>query len=116
MTPRLCVASACFMFAATGLGPALAQTADSGPLADASLFAHPVGEEALNAYRGGAQVHSDMVLAGTTAENSARNVSTGSNAIDGGSFQNMSGLPVVIQNSGANVLIQNAVILNVQMN
>ena len=51
----------------------------------------------------------------TTADNSARNVTTGENTIGTGSFSNMSGLPIVIQNSGANVLIQNAVILNVQM-
>jgi hypothetical protein len=120
MTKRLRLAGACLVACLVGAAPAFAQTASPGPTpgpaADAELFASPVGEDTLVAYRGGAQVHNDMVLAGTTAENSARNVSTGSNAIDGGSFQNMSGLPVVIQNSGANVLIQNAVILNVQMN
>ncbi len=120
MTIRLRLAGACLVICTAGSLPAFAQTAESGAspgaAADAPLFANPVGEDTLVAFRGGAQVHNDMVLAGTTAENSARNVSTGSNAIDGGSFQNMSGLPVVIQNSGANVLIQNAVILNVQMN
>jgi len=116
MTPRLCLAAgACLLFC--GAGAALADTAgDAASAAPPGLFAQPVGEDTLTAYRGGAQTHNDMLLAGTTADNSARNVSTGSNAIDGGSFQNMSGLPVVIQNSGANVLIQNAVILNVQMN
>jgi hypothetical protein len=120
MTKRLRLAGACLVVCLVGAAPTFAQTASPGTTpglaADAELFANPVGEDTLVAYRGGAQVHNDMVLAGTTAENSARNVSTGSNAIDGGSFQNMSGLPVVIQNSGANVLIQNAVILNVQMN
>ena len=120
MTKRLRLAGACLVPCLVGAAPAFAQAArpgpTPGPVAGARLFANPVGEDTLVAYRGGAQVHNDMVLAGTTAENSARNVSTGSNAIDGGSFQNMSGLPVVIQNSGANVLIQNAVILNVQMN
>jgi len=57
-----------------------------------------------------------MELSGVTADNSARNVTTGSNAISSGSFANMNGLPVVIQNTGANVLIQNAVILHLQMN
>ena len=116
MTTRLRLAGACLVVCAAGVMPAFAQTENPGSPADVVLFANPVGEEALGGYRGGAQVHNDMVLAGTTADNTARNVSTGSNAIDGGSFQNMSGLPVVIQNSGANVLIQNAVILNVQMN
>ncbi|MDM0044198.1 hypothetical protein QTH91_06865 [Variovorax dokdonensis] len=116
MTQRLRSTGACLVILAAGIVPAFAQTSGAGLAADAPMFANPVGEDTLVAYRGGAQVHNDMVLSGTTAENSARNVSTGSNAIDGGSFQNMSGLPVVIQNSGANVLIQNAVILNVQMN
>jgi len=31
-----------------------------------------------------------------------------------GSFINASGIPTVIQNSGANVLIQNATIINIQ--
>ena len=57
-----------------------------------------------------------MNLSGTTANNSATDVLTGTNTISAGAFANMSGLPVVIQNSGANVLIQNAVILNLQMN
>jgi hypothetical protein len=35
--------------------------------------------------------------------------------IDAGSFANMSGIPVVIQNTGANVLIQNSTVVNLQM-
>lgn len=71
----------------------------------------------LDKYRGGSQiVRNDMTLTGTTADNTAQHVTTGSNAISSGAFANMSGIPVVIQNSGANVLIQNAVILHLQMN
>jgi len=81
-----------------------------------AFVATPVDSEKLASYRGGAEVvRNDMTLNGTTANNSARNVETGDNTISSGSFANMSGLPVVIQNSGANVLIQNAVILNVEM-
>jgi hypothetical protein len=61
-------------------------------------------------------VSNDMTLNGTTSNNSARNVNTGENTISAGSFANMAGLPIVVQNTGANVLIQNAVILHVQMN
>ena len=83
----------------------------------AAFVATPVDSATLDGYRGGAEVvRNDMTLNGTTASNSARNVETGDNTISSGSFANMSGLPVVIQNSGANVLIQNAVIVNVQMN
>lgn len=79
-------------------------------------FARPVATSALEAYRGGTSiVNNDMQLSGTTAGNTAINVATGTNAISAGAFSNMSGLPVVIQNSGANVLIQNAVILNLQI-
>ena len=56
----------------------------------------------------------DTRLNGDVANNSAFNVQTGSNSIDSGSFANMSGIPVVIQNSGANVLIQNATVINLQ--
>ena len=79
-------------------------------------FDHPVATASLETHRGGTQVFNDMQLAGTTAGNTATGVVTGANAISAGAFANMSGLPVVIQNSGANVLIQNAIILNLQMN
>ena len=52
-------------------------------------------------------------LGGVVSGNSASNIVTGSNSIDTGSFANMSGIPVVIQNTGANVLIQSATIVNV---
>ena len=84
--------------ALAGFGPAL----DSDNLAD---------------FRGGSELaSSEMRLTGTTADNSATNVVTGANSISAGSFANMSGIPVVIQNSGANVLIQNATIVNLQLN
>ena len=80
-------------------------------------FDKPVAATKLAGFRGGTDiVSSDMRLSGTTASNTATNVATGTNAISAGSFSNMSGLPIVIQNTGANVLIQNAVILNLQMN
>jgi len=115
---------------ATGFALALpvqvmAQTSSAEPAAtitsphsdSGSGFDKPVQADKLADYRGGtALVSSDMQLSGTTANNTAVNVATGTNAISAGSFSNMSGLPIVIQNTGANVLIQNAVILNLQMN
>lgn len=121
MKVRQSLACACFaLIGAAGASPALAQAATSGdptPQADAAnaVFANPVATEELSTVRGGAQVRNSMTLDGVTADNSAYEVNTGSNTIGQGSFANMSGLPIVIQNSGANVLIQNAVILNVQM-
>lgn len=70
----------------------------------------------LNGYRGGADLHiSDMKVDGVVGNNQAYNLVTGANVIAQGSFSGASGLPMVIQNSGNNVLIQNATILNLQM-
>jgi hypothetical protein len=71
--------------------------------------------DALDAQRGGTDtVNNNMNLDGGVHDNVAHNVVTGANSIDAGSFANMSGIPTVIQNSGANVLIQNATIINLQ--
>ncbi|OOG46916.1 hypothetical protein B0E50_13250 [Rhodanobacter sp. C01] len=63
---------------------------------------------------GGTQVSEKMTLNGTVSNNSADHVVTGANAISGNSFSGAAGLPMVIQNTGNNVLIQNATIVNVQ--
>jgi hypothetical protein len=85
--------------------------------APSAFVATAVDTATLDTYRGGStQVRNDMTLTGTTADNTAQHVNTGNNAISAGAFANMNGMPVVIQNSGANVLIQNAVIVHVQMN
>jgi len=98
------------------LGMLLTAQAQAESVAGQMGFAKPVDVSALEAYRGGSEhVVSEMTLNGTTAGNTANHVATGSNAISSGSFSGMSGLPVVIQNTGANVLIQNAVIVNLQM-
>jgi len=76
----------------------------------------PEQDERLEQMRGGSDAPwSDMKLAGTVANNSAVNVVTGANIVTDGAFSNASGMPMVIQNSGANVLIQNATIVNVQI-
>ena len=56
-----------------------------------------------------------MRLNGAVSGNTALNVASGMNSISSGSFSNAAGLPVAIQNSGANVLIQNATIINIQL-
>lgn len=95
--------------------PALAQTSASAGASSAVSFGYPVSANALAGHRGGDLTLTDTKLSGVTADNSANQVVTGTNAIGGGSFANLSGIPVVIQNTGANVLIQNAVTLNLQM-
>ena len=75
----------------------------------------PIAPDALAAKRGGDGVFNDQQLKGMVANNSASNITTGTNVISEGAFSNSVGLPTVIQNSGNNVLIQNATIVNVQI-
>ncbi|WP_454765691.1 hypothetical protein [Cupriavidus campinensis] len=106
--------------AATAVAGAVASVAAATPDAapKKNLFgtmARAVGSDKLETVRGGAElVVNDMRLHGTVADNAAINTLSGSNIVSDGAFSNASGLPTVIQNSGSNVLIQNATILNVQ--
>jgi hypothetical protein len=78
-------------------------------------FGQPADLGKLEQSRGGTDTtHNTANLDGVVSGNSATNVVTGNNIIDAGAFANMSGIPVVIQNSGANVLIQSSTIVNVQ--
>ena len=78
-------------------------------------FSTPVEIPQLETYRGGAvnAQFTDQQLTATVSNNVASHLSTGSNTISEGSFSGMTGLPMVIQNTGNNVLIQNATVLNV---
>lgn len=79
-------------------------------------FGAPMESSHLESYRGGFDlVKNDMKLMGTVANNSAEHVWSGNNVIADGAFSNATGFPMVVQNSGSNVLIQNATIVNVQM-
>jgi hypothetical protein len=81
-----------------------------------TLFGAPLAADRLAALRGGTDtVSNEAGLSGLVSGNAATHVSTGANIIDGASFANASGIPVVIQNSGANVLIQNSTIVNLQL-
>jgi hypothetical protein len=63
---------------------------------------------------GGTLIQQNTSLDGTVSNNSADHVVTGDNIITGGSMAGATGFPTVIQNSGNNVLIQNATVLNVE--
>lgn len=81
-----------------GLGPALA-------------------EETLQALRGGDSVElnvADVDNGGTVEGNTAVGTVGGTNIVTGGAFGNAAGINTVIQNSGANVLIQNGTAINVR--
>lgn len=73
-----------------------------------------ISADSLDQYRGGTAITSEAVSNGLLQDATATNIATGNNSIAGGAFANTFGLPIVIQNSGANVLIQNSTIVNVQ--
>jgi hypothetical protein len=75
----------------------------------------PVTAAVLATKRGGDRVFNDAQLKGVVSDNQATNVVTGMNVISDGAFAGSAGLSTVIQNSGNNVLIQNATIVNVQL-
>ncbi|HEX2540204.1 MAG TPA: hypothetical protein VHM00_03875 [Caldimonas sp.] len=79
------------------------------------LALKPVDPKTLSGRRGGADVLNDMKLRGVVSDNRAVNVTTGNNVISDGAFAGTTGLPMVVQNTGNNVLIQNATIVNVQV-
>lgn len=103
--------------AATGVvEPASAQaTSDRRDDRD-PLAANVIDDATLATSRGGSDSHLDQNNStGTVQGNVATNLTTGSNTISQSAFSNTSGIPMVIQNSGNNVLIQNSTILNLQL-
>jgi hypothetical protein len=75
----------------------------------------PVSLDLLAAKRGGDRVSNDAQLKGVVSDNQVTNATTGTNVISDGAFTGSAGLSTVIQNSGNNVLIQSATIVNVQV-
>jgi hypothetical protein len=99
------------------IGASLASTPVVAEEKRAAVFRKPVPTNALAEKRGGAEFKSVTNLNdvhGTVENNSATNVVTGNNTISS-SFAGAAGVPMVIQNTGNNVLIQNATIVNVQV-
>jgi hypothetical protein len=76
----------------------------------------PVTASALDAQRGGDETRVDNIIrvSGDVSNNSAHDVVTGANNIQDGSFNDARGIFSVVQNTGANVLIQSATIVNVE--
>jgi hypothetical protein len=96
---------------ASAVEKAPARRNDAGDSLEASVLSDSVLAE----QRGGAETHNQNNVAGTVTDNVASQLTTGSNTISENSFSNSSGIPIVIQNSGNNVLIQNSTILNLQL-
>ncbi|MES2759088.1 MAG: hypothetical protein V4693_17080 [Pseudomonadota bacterium] len=124
------VSTSCALLLAAALAaPAAARTADPAS-AERAPPAQPTpappqhqrlgvaaADELLDGTRGGnGTTDIDMRLTGSVSGNSATNVSSGANVITNGAFANMAGIPLVVQNTGANVLIQSATVINLRMN
>lgn len=84
-----------------------------------SSWGSPIPTAQLDAQRGGTGTNPLTInLNDVKAElndNVAYNNVTGHNSIGGNAFAGASGLPVVMQNTGNNVIMQSAVILNLMM-
>ena len=103
------IAGSVLLSAAIAVVPARA----AEPAAD---FGAPIDAVALDAQRGGTDLHiNQMNLNGTSSDNTATNDVTGGNSISQGAFAGSSGVPMVVQNSGNNVVIQNSTIINVNL-
>lgn len=81
-----------------------------------NAFGSPVADAELAHHRGGHAVTINLQqLEANLTNNQATGNLTGANLISGNAFAGTSGIPTVIQNTGNNVIIQNATILNVQV-
>lgn len=95
---------------------AWAESGQSIPGNGGAAFDAAVSDDLLAGQRGKALIPTNTNnLDGAVYDNTANDLVTGYNLVDGGSLANNAGLSTMIQNSGNNVLIQNAVILNIQM-
>ena len=94
---------------------ALSPVADGAGVVDG--FGPAVSGQALEALRGGESLPGvvvDVDNKGDVEGNTAVGTVGGGNIVTGGAFGNAAGINTVIQNSGANVLIQNGTAVNVQ--
>lgn len=90
--------------------PATSDTSEMTAAFDGAL-----SDSALSEYRGGATITNINDLDAALYENSALNTVTGGNFVTDGALAGSTGFSTLIQNSGNNVLIQNAMILNLQV-
>ncbi|WP_229731098.1 hypothetical protein [Pseudoxanthomonas indica] len=79
-----------------------------------NLLGAPVGVARLETMRGGEDKHESVILVdGKVDNNTADHIISGSNTITDTAFDSANGINTIIQNTGTNVLIQNAMVVNV---
>jgi hypothetical protein len=85
------------------------------PVAAISELGRAIATDRLSVMRGGDASQTDNLIDvdGSVDDNTAHHITSGSNSIADGAFSNASGINTVIQNTGSNVLIQNAMIVTV---
>src|SRR5690606_21925966 len=89
----------------------VATAVQPAPSPEPALWANAsvIAESELSKQRGGADLHlNENNASAIVSDNVATNLTTGNNSINGDSFSGMSGIPLVVQNSGNNVVIQNS--------
>lgn len=99
------------------------QQAGPGEISDIAEFGEPVPNDTLNALSGGQSLQIDnidmlmnnMNIKSDLAENVLYSATTGANTLSNGAFSSASGISTVIQNSGNQVVINSALILNLQV-
>ncbi|HZP85230.1 MAG TPA: hypothetical protein VFB54_00315 [Burkholderiales bacterium] len=99
-------------------GIALASAAYAGDPQPLTAFTKQLPDEQLANERGGdstTEVLNKINMTGSADHISVHNALTGDNFITGGSFSGAQGFPMVIQNTGNGVLIQNATIINLSV-
>ena len=115
MRPHLSMIALGIALAATCNLPASVHAEETNP-AMLELGGRVIDSEVLADQRGGSDLHlSEIRAIGSVSEVEAHDVVTGYNIVSEGSLAGASGMPMLIQNSGNGVLIQNAVIVNVQL-
>lgn len=79
-----------------------------------NLLGAPVGVARLQDMRGGEEERQSLIVVdGKVDNNTADHVISGGNTITDTAFDSANGINTIIQNTGTNVLIQNAMIVNV---
>lgn len=126
MRARACrVAAVAVLAALQAMAWASPPSVDPGPAGNAGAtststrgavgLGEVVDDDALAGLSGGeAALIVSVDNRGTVSGNSASDLVSGDNLVSDGAFANAAGLSTVIQNSGANVLIQNGTSVNVR--
>ncbi|MET0937215.1 MAG: hypothetical protein ABWX83_14565 [Luteibacter sp.] len=106
-------------FLATVGTSAAAYATPPGEFPPPPAFGQPTPVDQLKDMSGGSSTTNNVTeqtLTGTMSETEAKHNVSGGNLISDNALTGASGLPTVIQNSGNNVLIQNATTVIVRMN